>query len=122
MNEEKESLKSPKKEENDKNKDNHTNNSINNKNKIEAKDESSSLINDKINEYNNVDEFQKREINKIIRSKYSSQLLSLTEGLSEFTHMAISYYFKDSLKLSLSQSSFYRSLISFPSIIQPFLD
>ena len=120
MNEEKESLKSPKKKENDKNKENHTNNSINNKNKIEAKDESSSLINDKINEYNNVDEFQKREINKIIRSKYSSQLLSLTEGLSEFTHMAISYYFKDSLKLSLSQSSFYRSLISFPSIIQPF--
>lgn len=69
--------------------------------------------------FNSVDEFQKKEINKIIRSKYSSRLLSFTDGLSEISHLAISYYFKDSLKLSPSQSSFYRSLISFPFIFQP---
>ena len=73
----------------------------------------------KMNDFNGADEFQKKEINKIIRSKYSSQLLSFTEGLAEFSHLAISYYFKDNLKLSPSKSSFFRSLISFPFIFQP---
>ena len=41
--------------------------------------------------------------------------------MAEFSHLAISYYFKDTLKLSPSQSSFYRSLISFPFIFQPLL-
>ena len=73
----------------------------------------------KMNDFNGADEFQKKEINKIIRSKYSSQLLSFTDGLAEFSHLAISYYFKDNLKLSPSKSSFFRSLISFPFIFQP---
>ena len=94
----------------------------NKNNKKNIKNANDNIINEessKINEFHSVDEFQKKEINKIIRSKYSSQLLSLTEGLSEFSHLAISYYFKDTLKLSPSQSSFYRSLISFPFIFQP---
>ena len=69
--------------------------------------------------FTSVDEFQKKEISKINRSKNSSKLLSLNEGLSEFSHLAISYFFKDTLKLSPSYSSFYRSLISFPYIFQP---
>ena len=106
MKDENESSKIKQKKENNQNKEEDENNLINN-NTIDIRD------------FNNVDEFQKNEINKIIRSKYSSQLLSLTEGLSDFSNLAISYYFKDSLKLSPSQSSFYRSLISFPFIFQP---
>ena len=123
MKDEKETLKNKKTKENTKNKEK-LNNLINNNNKHEEKEDSSSLVNefnnnDRMNEFHIADEFQRREIKKIIRSKYSSQLLSLAEGLSEFSHLAISYYFKDSLKLSPSQSSFFRSLISFPFIFQP---
>ena len=125
MKDEKESKKTKKvKKGNSKYKE-ETNNAINNNNNAnKIIEDTSSLINDptndkKINEFHGADELQKKEINKIIRSKYSSQLLSLTEGLAEFSHLAISYYFKDTLKLSPSQSSFYRSLISFPFIFQP---
>jgi predicted MFS family arabinose efflux permease len=110
MKDENESLKIKNINESNQNKEEEENNLINNSNNINTID---------IKDFNSVDEFQKIEINKIIRSKYSSQLLSLTEGLLDFSHLAISYYFKDSLKLSPSQSSFYRSLISFPSIFQP---
>ena len=125
MKEEKESKKSKKgKKGNNKHK-NITNIIINNTNNINKTiEDTSSLINDpnddkKVNEFHHADELQKKEIKKIIRSKYSSQLLSFNGGLSEFSHLAISYYFKDSLKLSPSQSSFYRSLISLPFIFQP---
>ena len=123
---EKLSKKSKKKKENKLNKEEDTNFFNSNNNNPNIKEDSSSLINEQnnskninINMYHGVDEFQKKEINKIIRSKYSSRLLSFTEGLSEFSSLAISYYFKDSLKFSPSQSSFYRSLISFPFIFQP---
>ena len=75
--------------------------------------------NETVNDFIGADEFQKKEISKINRSKNSSKLLSLNEGLSEFSHLAISYFFKDILKLSPSESSFFRSLISFPYIFQP---
>ena len=109
--------KSKKNKEEDTNKLIEKNNIINN-----IKESSNKSINYKIlNDFHGIaDEFQKKEINKIIRSKYSSKLLSFTEGLSEFSHLAISYYFKDNLKLSPSKSSFFRSLISFPFIFQPF--
>ena len=74
---------------------------------------------DVMNDFINADEFQKKEISKINRSKNSSKLLSLNEGLAEFSHLAISYFFKDVIKLSPSESSFFRSLISFPYIFQP---
>ena len=126
MKDEKLSKKSKKKKEKRINNDEETNVFINNynNNNPDIKEDLSSLINEQnnsknFNVYHGVDEFQKKEINKIIRSKYSSRLLSFTEGLSDFSSLAISYYFKDSLKFSPSQSSFYRSLISFPFIFQP---
>ena len=124
MKDDKESRKTKKMKESKLNKDKESN--INNHNSTDnIKEDTFSLISEKndktINEFHGADEFQRKEINKIIRSKYSSQLLSLTEGFSEFSHLAISYYFKDSLKLSPSQSSFFRSLISFPFIFQPIL-
>ena len=79
----------------------------------------STNANEIINEFIGADESQKKEITKINRSKNSSKLLSLNEGLSEFSHLAISYFFKDILNLSPSESSFFRSLISFPYIFQP---
>ena len=79
----------------------------------------SNIPNETINDFIGADEFQKKEISKINRSKNSSKLLSLNEGLSDFSHLAISYFFKDILKLSPSESSFFRSLISFPYIFQP---
>ena len=102
------------------------NNIINNENnQLEINDiptiitTDSNSPNEEINDFISADEFQKKEISKINRSKNSSKLLSLNEGLSEFSHLAISYFFKDILKLSPSESSFFRSLISFPYIFQP---
>ena len=102
------------------------NNIINNENnQLEINDiptiitTDSNSPNEAINDFISADEFQKKEISKINRSKNSSKLLSLNEGLSEFSHLAISYFFKDILKLSPSESSFFRSLISFPYIFQP---
>ena len=109
---------------NNKNEEN-KNNIINNDNNQLEINETPTLIldptntNEIINEFISADEFQKKEITKINRSKNSSKLLSLNEGLSDFSHLAISYFFKDMLKLSPSESSFFRSLISFPYIFQP---
>ena len=69
--------------------------------------------------YYNIDESQKREINKLRRSAFSCHLLNFTEGLSSFANLAISYYFKNTLKVSPARSSFFQSLISFPYIFQP---
>ena len=94
MKDEKETKKS-KKGKKGNNKHKHvTNIIINNTNNInKIIEDTSSLINDpsedkKINEFHHADELQKNEIKKIIRSKYSSQLLSFNGGLSEFSHLA----------------------------------
>ena len=71
------------------------------------------------NFYYNIDESQKREINKLRRSAFSSHLLNFTEGLSSIASLAISYYFKNTLKVSPARSSFFQSLISLPYIFQP---
>ena len=127
MNEEKQNfeINSDSEKINDK-KDMSENNIINNENnQLEINDiptlitTDSNSPNEAINDFISADEFQKKEISKINRSKNSSKLLSLNEGLSEFSHLAISYFFKDILKLSPSESSFFRSLISFPYIFQP---
>ena len=103
---------------------NEINNDNNNNDQLEINDTPIPIIvsssSTTYHDFTTVDEFQKKEISKINRSKNSSKLLSLNEGLSEFSHLAISYYFKDILRLSPSYSSFYRSLISFPYIFQPF--
>ena len=127
MNEEKQNfeINSDSEKINDK-KEMNENNIINNENnQLEINDiptiitTDSNSPNEAINDFISADEFQKKEISKINRSKNSSKLLSLNEGLSEFSHLAISYFFKDILKLSPSESSFFRSLISFPYIFQP---
>ena len=87
MKDDKESRKTKKMKESKLNKDKESN--INNHNSTDnIKEDTFSLISEKndktINEFHGADEFQRKEINKIIRSKYSSQLLSLTQGFSEF--------------------------------------
>ena len=127
MSNEKENLKlsSNDKEINNKDDSNDNNNINNYSNQLEINDTPTIIFDQNnsspevINDFISADEFQKKEISKINRSKNSSKLLSLNEGLVDFSHLAISYFFKDILKLSPSESSFFRSLISFPYIFQP---
>ena len=90
--------------------------------------ENSKLINEKTNLLKDktkidicltIDESQKIEINKIKRNIYSSRILSLSEGLSTFSDLAITYYFKDNLKLSPSKSALFQSILTLPYIFQP---
>ena len=48
-----------------------------------------------------------------------AKLLNLSDGLSTFSNLAITYYFKDNLKLSPSQSALIQSILSFPNILKP---
>ena len=48
-----------------------------------------------------------------------AKILNISEGLSKFSYLAITYYLKDSLKLSPSKSAFFQSLLGFPSILNP---
>ena len=125
MSNENENLELPTNDKEINNKDDSNDNNNNYNNQLEI-NETPTIIFDQnnsspevVNDFISADEFQKKEISKINRSKNSSKLLSLNEGLVDFSHLAISYFFKDILKLSPSESSFLRSLISFPYIFQP---
>ena len=48
-----------------------------------------------------------------------AKILNFSDGLSTFSNLAITYYFKDTLKLSPSKSALIQSILSFPSILQP---
>ena len=127
MNDEKENLESNSNGKKiNKNYESNDNDIINNNNNQLEINETPTIIFDQnnstteqINDFISADEFQKKEISKINRSKNSSKLLSLNEGLGDFSNLAISYFFKDILKLIPSESSFYHSFISFPYIFQP---
>ena len=125
MNEEKENLEPANNNKEINNKIQYENNINENNNQIEINEtpmiilDQNNISNDALNDFISPDEFQKKEISKINRSKNSSKLLSLNEGLIDFSHLAISYFFKDVLKLTPSESSFFRSLITFPYIFQP---
>lgn len=83
--------------------------------------ENTNLIKDKkiIDVYLKIDESQKSEINKIKKNIYSSRILSLSEGLSTFSDLALSYYFKDNLKLNPSKSNLFQSILNLPYVFQP---
>ena len=49
-----------------------------------------------------------------------AKILNLSDGLSNFSNLAITYYFKDSLKLTPSQSALFQSILAFPNILNPF--
>ena len=49
-----------------------------------------------------------------------AKMLFFSNGLSTFSNLAITFYLKDTLKLSPSQSALYQSILAFPSILQPF--
>ena len=48
-----------------------------------------------------------------------AKMLNFSDGLSTFSNLAITYYFKDTLKLSPSQSALIQSILAFPSILKP---
>ena len=48
-----------------------------------------------------------------------AKILNISEGLSKFSYLAITYYLKDTLKLSPSKSAFFQSLLGVPSIFSP---
>ena len=62
---------------------------------------------------------KKQNKENIFRNKISYIILSLTVGLSTFSNLAISYFLKDNLKASPTQSSIINSILNIPSIIQP---
>ena len=46
-------------------------------------------------------------------------LVALSLGFAVFPNLAMSYYFKDTLKLSLAQMSFYNSILNFIWVLKP---
>ena len=62
---------------------------------------------------------KKQNKENIFRNKIAYIILSLTVGLSTFSNLAISYFLKDNLKASPTQSSIINSILNIPSIIQP---
>ena len=57
---------------------------------------------------------------KLFQNKIAYIILALTVGLSTFSTLAISYFLKDNLNASPTQSSIINSILNIPSIIQPF--
>jgi Na+/melibiose symporter-like transporter len=60
---------------------------------------------------------QPNQIDKL--NELSGKLLNFSDGLSTFSNLAITYYFKDNLQLSPSQSALFQSILSFPFILKP---
>jgi len=60
---------------------------------------------------------EQNKIDKI--NELSGKLLNFSDGLCTFSNLAITYYFKDNLKLSPSQSALFQSILSFPFILKP---
>ena len=46
-------------------------------------------------------------------------LVAVSLGFAVFPNLAMSYYFKDTLKLDLPQMSFYNSLLNFIWVLKP---
>ena len=53
-------------------------------------------------------------------NEFCGKLINFSDGLSSFSNLAITFYFKDNLNLSPSQSALIQSILSFPKILQPF--
>ena len=60
------------------------------------------------------------ELNEIDKkNELCANLLNFSDGLSSFSNLAITFYFKENLKLSPSQSALFQSILSFPFILKP---
>jgi len=53
-------------------------------------------------------------------NEYCGKLINFSDGLSTFSNLAITFYFKDELHLTPSQSALIQSILSFPHILKPF--
>lgn len=53
-------------------------------------------------------------------NEFCGKLINFSDGLSSFSNLAITFYFKDNLHLSPSYSALIQSILSFPRIIKPF--
>ena len=53
-------------------------------------------------------------------NEFCGKLINFSDGLSSFSNLAITFYFKDHLHLSPSQSALIQSILSFPRIFKPF--
>ena len=63
---------------------------------------------------------QKVESSNINWNEFCGKLINFSDGLSSFSNLAITFYFKDELHLSPSQSAFIQSILSIPYILKPF--
>ena len=91
-------------------------NQINDLNLNEIENENSINSNKKKNENEN----KKIKSKNLFQNKIAYIILALTVGLSTFSTLAISYFLKDNLNASPTQSSIINSILNIPSIIQPF--
>ena len=53
-------------------------------------------------------------------NEYCGKIINFSDGLSSFSNLAITFFFKDELHLTPSQSAFIQSILSFPYILKPF--
>ena len=72
------------------------------------------------NKEKNENENKKIKSKNLFQNKIAYIILALTVGLSTFSTLAISYFLKDNLNASPTQSSIINSILNIPSIIQPF--
>ena len=72
-------------------------------------------LKEKIQKLNN---FQKNE--SLDHNEFCGKIINFSDGLSSFSNLAITFYFKDHLNLSPSQSALIQSILSFPHILKPF--
>ena len=52
-------------------------------------------------------------------NEFCGKLIYFSDGLSSFSNLAITFYFKDDLGLSPSQSALIQSILSFPRMLKP---
>ena len=67
------------------------------------------------NTYNN-----KQMVDHSDHNEFCGKLINFSDGLSSFSNLAITFYFKENLNLSPSQSALIQSILSFPRIFKPF--
>ena len=67
------------------------------------------------NTYNN-----KQMVDHSDHNEFCGKLINFSDGLSSFSNLAITFYFKENLNLSPSQSALIQSILNFPRIFKPF--
>ena len=61
----------------------------------------------------------KQIVDTLDHNEFCGKLINFSDGLSSFSNLAITFYFKDNLHLSPSQSALIQSILSIPRIFQP---